>query len=758
MKLGQTMTPNSAHGQIITFYSYKGGTGRSMALANVAWILAANRKKVFVIDWDLEAPGLHRYFRPFLIDKELSNSNGLIDVVHAYVEETVERLAENPDAFADTEDLTQWVETFANISNAAISLEYKFAGEGYIDFLPAGRQIAAYAERVNTFNWHQFYKRFGGGEFLEAIKRRLRTQYDYVLIDSRTGVSDTSGISTVQMPDILAVCFTYNNQSMAGAAAVAESVRDARVKSGLEAFRIFPIPTRVEQSERVKLAVRQNYARHRFAALIDHIPEDLRTSYWTEVEIPYIPFHAYEETLAALTDDPNDDKLVLKAIRRITSYLTNNTITTYQPNVNTEVLKGILKEFTNAHMTQGSLEPSLLPEDVTPASHVAPLDVVTQADLQMASLNESDAISARKLWQRLVSVRESSAGPLLSSWPVEEKLLLEEQRRIASTFQHAGLLRKYEAGGTIFIEIANDALLRRWEPLQVWVKEDRAFLEWRAQLTEARQRWENNVGQTRFLLTGPILENGSSWVKARRDDLTDEDVIFFHRSKERASRKSRVFGVSMGMLAFGITAAMASYALYQRQSALEAGDQVRKVYAVLNQAGADRGEYVPALRGSSAEEILPPLPSAIGHSTDGDDNANSRAVTAVRKVFGGLEAERRSTIELTYFAKAGDPPNTAPELSKLGYKISLGASPLVLPTNTVWFGCSEPLTSSDIRELALLLMHEGVALRKLDTFAGKNSKIPLIHIGAAKASLRVQPLTVAEVEAFDIEVACRQKR
>jgi MinD-like ATPase involved in chromosome partitioning or flagellar assembly len=30
-------------GEIITFYSFKGGTGRSMALANVAWILASNK-------------------------------------------------------------------------------------------------------------------------------------------------------------------------------------------------------------------------------------------------------------------------------------------------------------------------------------------------------------------------------------------------------------------------------------------------------------------------------------------------------------------------------------------------------------------------------------------------------------------------------------------------------------------------------------------------------------------------------------------
>src|SRR5213592_3772260 len=71
-------------GTIITFYSYKGGTGRSMALANVAWILASAGKKVLTIDWDLEAPGLHRYFFPFLTDKELSGTDGLINFVHNY--------------------------------------------------------------------------------------------------------------------------------------------------------------------------------------------------------------------------------------------------------------------------------------------------------------------------------------------------------------------------------------------------------------------------------------------------------------------------------------------------------------------------------------------------------------------------------------------------------------------------------------------------------------------------------------------------
>ena len=70
-------------GQIVTFYSFKGGTGRTMALANVAWILAANGKRVLIADWDLESPGLHRFFQPFM-DARASDRPGIVDLVRRY--------------------------------------------------------------------------------------------------------------------------------------------------------------------------------------------------------------------------------------------------------------------------------------------------------------------------------------------------------------------------------------------------------------------------------------------------------------------------------------------------------------------------------------------------------------------------------------------------------------------------------------------------------------------------------------------------
>ena len=46
---------------VVTFYSFKGGVGRSMALINVAAELARRGKRVIVVDFDLEAPGLDTF-------------------------------------------------------------------------------------------------------------------------------------------------------------------------------------------------------------------------------------------------------------------------------------------------------------------------------------------------------------------------------------------------------------------------------------------------------------------------------------------------------------------------------------------------------------------------------------------------------------------------------------------------------------------------------------------------------------------------
>jgi len=314
-----------------------------MALANVAWILASQGKRVLVMDWDSEAPGLHRYFYPFLVDQDLLSSEGIIDFVIKFataaatpdVESSTqanEPFVRSPNLEEGKEPQASWYKPYANILRYASSLSWPFKQPGTLDFIPAGRQGETYSTRVNSFNWQTFYEKLGGGELLELAKQRMRAEYDFILIDSRTGVSDTSGICTVQMPDVLAVCFTLNNQSIEGASAVAASVDAQRHdESGKREVRVFPIPTRVEKFEKIKLELAREAARSKFRHFLWHIPADQRDAYWGEIETFYEPFYAYEEILATFGDKPLGTNSMLASAERLTSYLTEGSVRQLDP-------------------------------------------------------------------------------------------------------------------------------------------------------------------------------------------------------------------------------------------------------------------------------------------------------------------------------------------------------------------------------------------------------------------------------------------
>ncbi|HEY6493837.1 MAG TPA: AAA family ATPase, partial [Trebonia sp.] len=113
------MSP-SRDGQVITFYSYKGGTGRTMALANVAWIIANNGNRVLVVDWDLESPGLHKFFHPFLEESMVSATPGVIELINDYANAAL-------DPAPRTDD---WYKDFARVDRDAVSLDWEFPEGG----------------------------------------------------------------------------------------------------------------------------------------------------------------------------------------------------------------------------------------------------------------------------------------------------------------------------------------------------------------------------------------------------------------------------------------------------------------------------------------------------------------------------------------------------------------------------------------------------------------------------------------------------
>ncbi|MEO8260801.1 MAG: TIR domain-containing protein [Acidobacteriota bacterium] len=312
-------------GRIVTFYSYKGGTGRSMALANVAWTLASTGYRVLAIDWDLEAPGLHRYFRPYLRDPTLASSEGIIDFFIAFADASI---AASRETAADD---GAWFRDCADLRMFASALDWQgFPKDGRLEFVPAGRQDSGYSTRVNSFNWSHLYTKLGGGIFLEEVKRQLRETYDYVLIDSRTGVSDTSGICTVQLPDTLVVCFTLNEQSIEGAANTMSSAAAQRqLPSGESTLRILPVPTRVDDSEKERVEAARDQARRRFDRFLGWLDEDQLEEYWAAIEVPYKAFYSFEEVLAVFGDATSTRSSMLAAVESLASWITEKDVTRF---------------------------------------------------------------------------------------------------------------------------------------------------------------------------------------------------------------------------------------------------------------------------------------------------------------------------------------------------------------------------------------------------------------------------------------------
>lgn len=305
-------------GLIVTFYSFKGGTGRTMALANVAWILAANGHRVLVADWDLESPGLDRFFQPFFVDKEARDAPGIIDLIRAYEREALKAAQEERTALAGA---------YARVQQYAFSLNWDFPDGGYLDFLSPGKMNLDYVASLAAMDWDSFYEKLNGGEFLDALRADMKRNYDYVLIDSRTGFSDISQICTVHLPDVLVDCFTLSTQGIMGAADVAKRVG----KRNGRPIRLLPVPMRVDQAEKKKVDDGRLVAQREFADLPENMSDAQRREYWASVEVPYQAFYAYEETLAVFGDKPDLPGSLLSAFERLTARISDRAVTGLPP-------------------------------------------------------------------------------------------------------------------------------------------------------------------------------------------------------------------------------------------------------------------------------------------------------------------------------------------------------------------------------------------------------------------------------------------
>ena len=200
---------------VVTFYSYKGGMGRSTTLASFATALSngaieyqgtrISPKKVVIIDCDFEAPGFTNYFLnnpgvPY-------NQNGIVE----YLTDI---------EFDKDIDIQKYMWDVA---------KDPFAGEGEIWVMPAGNLSTAYDTedflKNNLTHYLEGLARLDIASpmyLMNRIKKDVIDKIcetikpDFILIDSRTGFNDIFGITALELSKVMIGFFGNNAQTHPG--------------------------------------------------------------------------------------------------------------------------------------------------------------------------------------------------------------------------------------------------------------------------------------------------------------------------------------------------------------------------------------------------------------------------------------------------------------------------------------------------------------------------------------------------------------
>jgi tetratricopeptide (TPR) repeat protein len=305
---------------IYTFYSYKGGVGRSMALANVAEWFYRKGLRVIMVDWDLEAPGLETYFYSSAADLDIVRSQlGLIDTLMAYkrVFPRLRVMASEMAGQSKTGESPDWLETLRNskdlpsVSDALYPIHRPETNDDKAPglwLLPAGwragDRFPVYAQAVQSFDWTDFYASFEGDAYFEWLREQMvtETRADVVLIDSRTGVTEMGGVCTRQLADIVVSFCVPNAQNLDGICAMAESFGRAEIisKRGRE-LDVVMVPARIDSNELGLRKIFEDRFRERLDRFTPSAFNAVTANFWN-LQIPYLAKYAYAEFPLAIDD------------------------------------------------------------------------------------------------------------------------------------------------------------------------------------------------------------------------------------------------------------------------------------------------------------------------------------------------------------------------------------------------------------------------------------------------------------------------
>jgi len=183
---------------VVTFYSYKGGVGRTTSLITFANYYAYHyKKKVVILDFDFEAPGFTNYF-DFSLD-DLEKKNGVLEYLL--------------DKEASKEKLNL-------IHDYMIDVSKEYSGDGSIYVMPSGNlfgeeNLTSYIEalaRVDINSTDTITNQILG--LIKDIKEAIDP--DVILIDSRTGFNDVFGLLINRISHTIVGLFEGNKQTEPG--------------------------------------------------------------------------------------------------------------------------------------------------------------------------------------------------------------------------------------------------------------------------------------------------------------------------------------------------------------------------------------------------------------------------------------------------------------------------------------------------------------------------------------------------------------
>ncbi len=195
---------------VVTFYSFKGGVGRTLALLNVAYEIANSGQRVLVVDFDLEAPAI----RP---DRWRQGAD----------DGDTDRLGRGPTDPGMVEFVTRYLETMRVPPVSDYIVDATPEGcQGHLAAMSAGAVDGTYGQRLNAIDWSLLYAARDGYVMFEDVRAQWRAaDFDYVLLDSRTGFTDVGGICTRHLPDAVVSLFRPDDQSLGGTKQMAEAIR-----------------------------------------------------------------------------------------------------------------------------------------------------------------------------------------------------------------------------------------------------------------------------------------------------------------------------------------------------------------------------------------------------------------------------------------------------------------------------------------------------------------------------------------------------